>query len=217
MAGIHDIISALTPVRRGDPVEKVASSARMNAIMEAILYLLRGENISLGRGFRKGSTMGKVTINLPSTRGGRGGGTYRVWNYSTESNKGQFSITFRDGLVSNILPTNIGEKVALKRGKNYIFAVAKASGAVIDQVAIVVDSNLKRGRLVEAKSAPPSEVPVLIALAVVTAEGVTVTRLRFRNVICTPKETRRDSRKPPGPGEEAFTRYYAWSVSDPDL
>jgi hypothetical protein len=217
MGSFSDLFSALTPVRRGDPVEKVASSARINAIQELLLMLARGDNIKLGRGMRKGATIGSITIHGSESRGGRGGGSYRVWNYSTESERGQFSITFRDGLVSNILPTNIGEKIALKRGKNYIFAVAKASGAVIDQVAMVVDSNLKRGRLVEAKGAPPSEVPVLIALAVVADDGVNVTRLRFRNVICTSKETRRDSRKPPGPGEEAFIRYFAWSVSDPDL
>lgn len=217
MAGIGEFISELTRVNRGDRVESVASSARMNAIIDALLYLLRGDNIQLGRGFRKGSTMGVVKINgIQQPRRG-GGGSYRVWNYSTEGKKGQFSITFDDGLVSNILPENIGEKIALKNGKNYIFAIAKASGAVIDRVSIVIDSNLSRGRLIEAKDTPPPLVPVLIALAKVDKGGVTVTSLRFRNVLCRPTETRRSSRVPPSPGEEAFNRYYAWTVSDADL
>ncbi len=216
MASLSDIVSALTPVRRGDPVEKVASSTRMNAIQDCLMFLLNGGNIKLGRGMRKGKTLGSITINVSEQRGGRGGGSYRVWNYSTESVDGQHTIAFTDGMVSNILPTNIGTPITLKTGKNYLFAVAKASGAVIEQVTMVVDPDLKKGRLLEAKDAPPSEVPVLIAMAVVEDDDVTVTRLRFRNVICEPLESRRASRKPPGPGEEAFIRYYSWKVSDPD-
>lgn len=217
MASLSDIISALTHVRRGDPIEKVASSTRINAIIDALLYLLSGANIKLGRGGRKGQTLGTVTIDFDIRGGVRGGGgSNRVWNHSTESDGDSHVVVFIDGMVNNITLTNVGEPIKLKTGKNYLFAVAKARGAVIEQVTMEVDSNLKKGRLLEAKDAPPSEVPVLIAMAVVDNDDITVTRLRFRNVICEPLESRRASRKPPGPGEEAFIRYYSWKVSDPD-
>jgi hypothetical protein len=215
MGSISDIIAALTPVRRGDDVTKVASSTRINAIQEAIFFLLKGENIKLGPGMRKGSTLGSVTIRGGDGRGGRGGGSNRVWNYSTDSNEGRHTITFKDGLVNNVLAKNMGEKISLKSGKNYLFALGKASGGSIEQVVVIADTE-KRSRLIEAKNAPPGEVPVLIALAVVDGENVSVTRLRFRNVICTPSETRRSGKKPASAGEEAFDRYYSWSISDPD-
>lgn len=219
MASLSDIISALTHVRRGDPIEKVASSTRINAIIDALLYLLSGANIKLGRGGRKGQTLGTVTIDFDIRGGVRGGGgSNRVWNHSTESDGDSHVVVFIDGMVNNIVASNIGEDIQLRSGKNYIFAIASASGGDIQQVRIIVDQNLRKGRLLEAEGAPPAEVPVMIAMAVVsTVEGestVEVTRLRYTNVVCTPVETRRKSRVPPGPGEEAFIRLYAWRVED---
>lgn len=211
----EQILAELTPVQRGQDVAEVASSSRINALQDAIRHIFSDQFIKTGMGLLKGHTTGQTTIRSRGGGRGRGGGGYTVWNYSTESEKGRHSITFTDGLVNNILPKNVGEKVLLKTGKNFIFALGKASGGMIEQVAIISDTE-RRARLVEAKNAPPTEVPVLIALAVVEDNAIAVTRLRFRNVVCTPLETRRASKKPASPGEEAFERYFAWRVSDPD-
>jgi hypothetical protein len=204
----------LTPVKRGDPVNLVANSDRINALQDAVLYLMSGSWLSTGKGLRKGFSGGRISLRMGDVRAGRGGGDYSVWNYSTDVREGRAAIMFHDGLVNNILASNADTWIGLKTGKNYLFAVAKGTGTGIESVQIISDPAMQRGRLIEAKNVPPADVPVFIALAEFKDQTVNVRRVRYRNVIATPVETRRESRTPPGPGEEPFIRYYAWQVND---
>jgi len=211
---IGDFIKGLTRVRRGEDIREVAKAERINALVDAVLYLLRGENIKFGPGFLVGSSLGKMKVNIRKSRGRGGGGGYSVWNFSTTSEEGKFTIKFLDGLINNILCSNINEKIPLNSGNNYIFAEAVASESTIESVKLVVSNSPSKAKLVEAEESPPSKVPVLIAMAVIKDESLRVTRMRYRNVVCTPIETRKKSKKPEGGGQEPFTRLYAWKVED---
>lgn len=211
-----DIIRVLTTIRPGVRIEDALTSERINALQDGVRYLMEGRNIEVGLGLRKARTLGKVKLRLGIQSGRSGSGDARVWNNSATFGRSGPSIRFTDGLVNNVIHSNAGEPIRLNNGKNYLFAMASATGASIQTVKMEVDNGLAKGRLLAAKETPPAEIPILIALAVVDAETklIEVTRLRYKNVVCTPVETLRESRRPPSPGEEPFIRYYAWKVED---
>lgn len=215
MANIRDIRSIMRPVRRGQDIREIASASRINAIQDAITYILDGKWITVGTGMRRSYGAGGVHLNLNRQMPLRGGGgDYSVWNYVISGDDQNPSITFRDGLVNNILPSNSLQPVSLSNGMNYIFARATANGSTVQSVTLVKDSTMQAGELLERESVPPVTIPVFIATALVQNGSVSVQRLRYRNVICTPIETRREGKKPQEAGMEAFTRYYAWRVDD---
>ncbi len=216
MSRISEVVSHLTKVERGDSVFEVASSKRINAIQDAIMFLLEGKHITHGQGIRIARRMGAVRISGAPGSKLRGGGAYSVWNFSTTSSNGKHTITFRDGMVNNIAPDNLGEAIELKSGENFILARAKAKESYVETVTLEVASRMDEAILLTTKGAPPPTVPVMIAKVTVDGESAAAVRLRFRNVICTPTEVRREGKKITSPGEEPFDRYYAWQVSDPE-
>lgn len=69
-AVMRQYLSKLIPVKAGDDVTKVASASRMNAIMEMLRALARGENIKTGPNMTRGGNDCEISIDA-NPRGGR--------------------------------------------------------------------------------------------------------------------------------------------------
>jgi hypothetical protein len=90
---MRQYLSKLIPVKAGDDVTKVASASRMNAIMEMLRALARGENIKTGPNMTRGGNDCEISIDA-NPRGSRTPGrlkqfTARVAEDKLEMNFGQ--------------------------------------------------------------------------------------------------------------------------------
>jgi hypothetical protein len=109
---LNECLSAMTPVKPGDDVADAASSARINAIQDAIRALMRGDNINTGPNIRKKSQDGWVILT-GQPGGGNGGvvGAYpfKVTNGTDEA--GNPVLTIAPGVFVTVAPTLYGESL----------------------------------------------------------------------------------------------------------
>lgn len=115
MAGIGDLVKALTPVKAGDSVLTVASASRINAIQDIIKGLLRGDNLVAGVNMRKNAQSGIVVFTgTPAGTNRGGGGDKSPFHVSTAGDTSYPSypvLKLYPGRVSSIVPTIDGTKL----------------------------------------------------------------------------------------------------------
>jgi hypothetical protein len=105
MAGINDLLRALTPVKPGDDVAEAAASGRINAIQELLRALVRGDNIIQGLNVRKQSQDGWVILSANPT--GRGGGKAGILPFQV-NNVSSGEISVAPGLFVTTVATLYG-------------------------------------------------------------------------------------------------------------
>lgn len=98
-------------VKKGDSPESACRSDRMNAIMDAIVSLARGENIIDGNNIRKRVGGGFVILSGDRDSGRRGGGdnlpfklTLVPQNAAAGGDPSKFAVQILDGKVNNEWP-----------------------------------------------------------------------------------------------------------------
>jgi hypothetical protein len=134
MASFDDLIKAMSPVKPGDHVCKVASANRINAIMEAIKMLIAGENVMEGPNIRKDSSSGKLILSADPSGGFGGKGTtifpFKLSLISRPDNPALWAVRIYDGKVNNEWP-DVGTN-AMGSGAGYqILNIGNVSDSII--------------------------------------------------------------------------------------
>lgn len=159
MAKLPENLKLLTKVKRGDPVRAVASSGRMNAIMECIRALANGENFGVSEGIKKRASDGYVVFTIDPVRGGRGGATgkspFLVYASADNSDPPYPIIKVYPGKIAGIVPTLAGAKLDVSdtdSGSHPWFYAPGTNFTFFLRCKVTLDpSNLYRPSITEVK------------------------------------------------------------------
>lgn len=192
-------------IRPGQKLTEALSSQRMNAIMDAIRGLLRGDNIS-GPGLRKRQTSDGVVLTVTAEGGGRSSRLPAPFDITISGTKA----TFRAGTVNNVLPTNYltGVTVPTTGTRYLILTVTTSSGQATS--AVFSASSTAPTAIAPAAGIPPSTFTVLIGVLI---DGTAVKVWGDGNIQALPVESFRVDKATPVAGALPYTIYYTWELS----
>jgi hypothetical protein len=123
--------------------------------------------------------------------------------------------------VNELVPANIFSGFALAAGTTYYVKLQCATdGKTPNLVTVVVDSAATDSAIMVAENvAPPTFFVVLGMIVTGTADPETgaftstVFQIRTTNITATPVIDILTSRTPVNPGDEAFVRWWKWSIA----
>ena len=191
-------------LRPGTSVQSAVTTQRMNAIMDSVRGLARGENIRPGIGLRKVATAdGFVMIPYPQRNT-----TAARWPFdiSVQSNKAYF----RAGTINGFLPSNYATGTGVNNsGTEYLVLDCTSSNGKIT-AATFGAQGLQPGSIQPTKGLPPTTFSLLI--------GVLVNGIPFKiwgngNINATIIEAFRADRDPITPGQLPYDIYYTWQFT----
>lgn len=209
---LNQILKALTPVGKGDPVYGVASAERINNIQDAIMCITRGENIVSGVNLRKNSGDGYVVLSgLPDRGlgGGGGGAIERPWQMKVTAITGAMEIRFNPGTINNMLPANMFDVWTVpSTGLWYASLDVTTDGRQITNAVIDVSTNWADPMGV-AMGLAPSDFSVQLGII---NNGVTYDL--FTDLMwATSYQALTTVKSGLTPGQPIWDYWYSWSIS----
>lgn len=171
--------------------------------------------IEPGPGIRVRSGGGSVHIEAIGGDGGAGSGSDEClpWE-ATIRNKGdsdapEWVVTFNPGTVNQVVPGNWNTEFPLPEfGTRWPTVTVTTSFGRVTGVSLSVDASPPTGDSV-AKDTPPTSFKIILGvihnhIALMTATA---------NINATGEVVFTESRTPPNPGEEPFSRWYRWAIT----
>jgi hypothetical protein len=191
-------------LRPGTSVQSAITTQRMNAIMDTVRGLARGDNIRPGVGFRKVATADGFILVPYGTR-------------STNNSRWPFDITvtankayFRAGTINGFLPTNYSTGTGVNSsGTEYLVLNCTSSNGKITAASFGAQA-LQPGAITPTKGLPPTSFALLIGVLV---NGQPTKIWGDGNINASVVESFRADRDPITPGQLPYDIYYTWQFT----
>lgn len=191
-------------LRPGAPIQSAVTTQRMNAIMDSVRGLARGDNVRPGVGFRKIATADGFILVPYGPR-------------STNTNRYPFDITItgntaylRAGTINGFLPTNYASGTGVNNsGTEYLVLNCTSSAGRITAASFAAQA-LQPGSIAPLKGVPPTSFSLLIGVLV---NGQPTKIWGNGNINATAIEAFRADRVSITPGQLPYDIYYTWQFT----
>jgi hypothetical protein len=163
-------------------------------------------NIAFGQGI-EGFTDDDGNLTFSSKGKNRSAGGKAPWKVTTSFVDGDLKASVYPATMSNLVPTNIFDTIAISEtGTYYIVATGSSDGRAVQSVVLSAESSAPISNIPEADAAPAT-VYDLIAII----HDNKVFQIRSSNTVAISYEALRESRTASA-GELPYTPWYAWRI-----
>lgn len=194
-------------IRSGQRLFDVLTSRRVNAMMDAIRGLARGDNLVAGTGVLLSRSTSNVVVR---TLGGGPSGSpaLAVAPSPFDLHLNGTTLTIQPGTVNNVLPSNYLTGITVT-GTAYISVECATNNGRITSASLVSDT-AQPGSPIPAMGAPPTTFKVLIGIV---SGGVATKVWGNANILAHCVEVYRAEKASPVAGQIPYDVYYTWEIT----
>jgi hypothetical protein len=196
-------------VRPGQRLGDAVTAQRLNAIMDAIRGLARGDNLIRGRDIMLRQTADGIVVGVEPGSGRST--TVCPFDISlTVPSVGNLKATFRPGTINGLLPSNYLTGVTFSSASTqYLSLDCTVTNGAIVSAAFVAEGS-QPGDITPTLGQPPASFKYLVALV---ANGTAYKILSCGNIQARPAEAFRLDRVSPTAGQLPYDIYYTWNFT----